>query len=543
MSDEEKQQICTWVENGCPRGDDSDLPPPREFVDGWQIGEPDQVVYMRDEPYRVPAEGVIEYQFFTVDPGWTTDRWIQAAEARPSNRAVVHHIRVYIQPENVTDPVPPEGISITHYAPGMSPNVCPPGTAVHVPANSKLVVQMHYTPNGTEQQDRSMIGIRFADPQSVKRMVRGRAVGRNVFSIPAGEPNYEMSATHVLQADTLLLSLTPHTHLRGKSAKFEAEFPNGTTEVLLNVPDFDFNWQLRYLFQEPKLMPKGSKLRFTARYDNSANNPANPDPTKVVSFGNQTWDEMMEGYYTSIDADQDAACIALVALSLAVQPSAAHSPVISAALDKLFDLGAQVTPAAVEAAKAQYHRLKSSHTQDPRIDYAFALVLVNQQQYREALSVLSDYLAAGEGDLYGYCVQMWAQMAAHNVGEVLEQAKALAERFPPTEKSPSETKYHDAARDIGMVFANLTHVDPAMPDVRLIPDVEQQVLHRLGKTYDQDFVAGYALVAEAEKGLRNAETPLNSGPEDSVNKGARVKNFSPFPYETERRRVLSWYSR
>ena len=188
---------------------------------------------------------------------------IQAAEARPSNRAVVHHIRVYIQPENVTDPVPPEGIAIAHYAPGMSPNICPPGTAVHVPAGSKLVVQMHYTPNGTEQQDRSMIGIRFADPRSVKRMVRGMAVG-DLFSIPAGEPNYEMSAMHVLQADTRLLSLTPHTHLRGKSFKYEAEYPNGTTEVLLDVPNFDFNWQLRYVFQEPKLMPKGSKLRCTA---------------------------------------------------------------------------------------------------------------------------------------------------------------------------------------------------------------------------------------------------------------------------------------
>ena len=170
LSDEEKQQISTWVENGCPKGDAKDLPEPRKFVEGWQMGEPDQVFYMRDKPFTVPAEGVVDYQFFTVDPGWTDDKWIQATEARPGNRAVVHHIIVFVQ-SNGGDVFASGGVG--GYAPGTTPNTCPPGTAIRVPAGSKLVFQMHYTPNGTQQEDRSMIGVRFADPKTVKKMVRG----------------------------------------------------------------------------------------------------------------------------------------------------------------------------------------------------------------------------------------------------------------------------------------------------------------------------------------------------------------------------------
>jgi hypothetical protein len=251
----------------------------------------------------VPAEGVVDYQFYTVDPGWTTDKWIQATESRPGNRAVVHHIIVFVQSKNGGLDFARGGMG--GYAPGMTPNICPPGTAIHVPANSKLVFQLHYTANGTQQDDRSMIGIRFADPRSVKKTVGGGLVGNMAFKIPAGEPNYEVKASHMFLKDTLLLSLTPHMHLRGKSFKFEAEYPDGTTEVLLNVPNYDFNWQLGYMFEKPKLMPKGARLFCTAHFDNSAGNLANPDPTKAVTFGEQTWEEMMFGFYTSIDPNQD----------------------------------------------------------------------------------------------------------------------------------------------------------------------------------------------------------------------------------------------
>ncbi len=303
LTDEEKLAISTWVENGCPQGNPADLPEPRKFVDGWQIGEPDQIVYMSDKPYKVPAEGVVEYQFFTVDPGWTTDKWIQATESRPGNRSVVHHIIVFVQSKNERDAGQRGGIG--GYAPGMTPNYAPPGTALFVPAGSKLVFQLHYTPNGSEQEDRSMVGIRFADPKTVKKMVRSGAVGDVSFKIPPGDANFEVKAKHLFLKDTLLLSLTPHMHLRGKDFKFEAEYPDGSREVLLDVPNYDFNWQLRYMLTEPKLMPKGTRLHCTAHYDNSADNLANPDPTKVVTFGDQTWEEMMFGFYASLDPKQD----------------------------------------------------------------------------------------------------------------------------------------------------------------------------------------------------------------------------------------------
>lgn len=303
MSDDEKQQIATWIDNGCPEGDRKDLPEPRKFVEGWQIGQPDQIVYMRDEAYDVPAEGTVEYQFFTVDPNWTEDKWIQATEARPGNRAVVHHIIVFVQPKEGGDFGGRGGIG--GYAPGMTPSYNPPGAAVFVPAGSKLVFQLHYTTNGVAQSDRSMVGIKFADPKTVKKMVRGGVIGDTAFKIPAGDGNYEVKAKHLFLKDTLLLNLTPHMHLRGKDFKYEAEYPDGTREVLLDVPHYDFNWQIRYMYKEPKLMPKGTRIHCTAHFDNSADNPANPDPTEVVTFGDQTWEEMMFGFYTSMDPKQD----------------------------------------------------------------------------------------------------------------------------------------------------------------------------------------------------------------------------------------------
>lgn len=303
LSDKEKQQLFAWVDNGCPQGNVKDMPEPRKFVEGWQLGEPDQVLYMRDEPYKVQAEGTVEYQFYTVDPGWKTDKWIQATECRPGNRSVVHHIIVFVSAPGGKDGGGRGGIG--GYAPGMTPTISPPGTATLVPAGSKLVFQLHYTPNGTEQEDRSMVGVYFADPKTVKKSVRGGLVGDTSFKIPAGDSNFEIKAKHLFLKDTLLLNLTPHMHLRGKDFKYEAEYPDGTREVLLDVPSYDFNWQLRYMLTEPKLMPKGTRLHCTAHFDNSTENAANPDPTKVVTFGDQTWEEMMFGFYTSIDPKED----------------------------------------------------------------------------------------------------------------------------------------------------------------------------------------------------------------------------------------------
>jgi hypothetical protein len=303
LSDEEKQQLASWIDNGCPEGDPKDLPQPKQYVEGWQIGTPDQVVYMSDAAYDVPAEGTVDYQYFSVDPGWTEDKWIQATESRPGNRAVVHHIIVFVQPPGGGDFANRGGIG--GYAPGMPPDMSPPGMAKHVPAGSKLVFQMHYTTNGVAQSDRSMVGIKFADPKTIKKEVRGGVVGNAAFRIPPNDGNYEVTARYVFFKDTVLLDVTPHMHLRGKDFKYVAKYPDGKEEVLLDVPAYDFNWQLRYEFAEPKLMPKGTRITCTAHFDNSANNLANPDPSQTVTYGDQTWEEMMFGFYTSIDPKED----------------------------------------------------------------------------------------------------------------------------------------------------------------------------------------------------------------------------------------------
>jgi peroxiredoxin len=305
LTDDEKELLRTWVANGCPEGDPADLPPPREFADGWQIGQPDQVIYMADEPYTVPAEGVVPYQYFAVDPGFTEDRWIAAAEARPGDRSVVHHILAYI--------VPPDSGGLDFrlragavgYAPGLPPTRFPEGVALLAPAGSKLVFQMHYTPNGRERQDRSCVGLVFADPQSVRRKAIGGMAANLSFEIPAGAADYEAQARYRVRRDVLLLSLTPHMHLRGKSFRYVAAYPDGTEEILLDVPHYDFNWQLRYDLAEPRRLPAGTQLRCTATFDNSAANPHNPDPTQAVRWGDQTWEEMMIGWFGAVSVEED----------------------------------------------------------------------------------------------------------------------------------------------------------------------------------------------------------------------------------------------
>lgn len=331
LTDEEKQLINTWVKNGCPEGDPADLPAPATFVEGWEIGEPDQIVYMRDEPIDVPAEGVIDYYHFVVDPGWTEDKWIRAAEAKPGSLETVHHILVFVQPPSAGasrfggangggrparrqrgqrgggEGGDGEGGGLTNgnliagYAPGMNPMFSTDGkTAIHVKAGSKLIFQLHYTPNGTPQQDKSFVGFIFTDPSKVEYVARSTAVVNAFFSIPAGADNYQARAENTFETDTLLTCLTPHMHTRGKSFRYEVEYPDGKQEVLLDVPSYDFNWQTTYHFKEPKLIPKGSRLLCTAAWDNSEGNLSNPDPTKIVTWGDQTFEEMMIGFYVEV---------------------------------------------------------------------------------------------------------------------------------------------------------------------------------------------------------------------------------------------------
>lgn len=342
LSDKEKELIYKWVDNGCPEGDPSDLPEPRKFVEGWTIGKPDEIVYMRDEPVEVPAEGVIDYYHFVVDPGWKEDKWIIAAEARPSSLETVHHILVVVGPPELTQDTftnrglrdrgrgrdehelgPPGrdddrgrggrgrgrrgggiggGNLIAGYAPGMNPMINTNGeVAIHVPAGSKLIFQLHYTPNGTPAEDRSYVGFKFAkNLEKVKYVARSTSVLNTFFQIPPGAHDYKAIAKTTFEHDTLIANLTPHMHTRGKSFRYEVTYPDGEKEILLDVPSYDFNWQTTYQLDKPKLLPKGTTLLCTAHWDNSEDNLSNPDPSERVSWGDQTWEEMMIGFYVEM---------------------------------------------------------------------------------------------------------------------------------------------------------------------------------------------------------------------------------------------------
>ena len=198
------------------------------------------------------------------------------------------------------------GQVLVGYAPGSTPVELDDGIAMRVPAGSKLLFEMHYTPNGYEQSDRSYIGVCFQEKEKVKKLIRGRLAINGEFEIPAHDDHYVVTANYTFSRDERLLSMTPHMHLRGKSFRFEAAYPNGKREVLLDVPAYDFNWQLKYILAEPKLMPKGTTIYCTAAYNNSETNLANPDPSQPVRWGDQSDQEMMIGFFDAIPADKEA---------------------------------------------------------------------------------------------------------------------------------------------------------------------------------------------------------------------------------------------
>jgi peroxiredoxin len=295
LPDQERDTLLAWVEQGCPKGDDKDLPPPKEFPEGWTIGKPDAVYTMAEE-FNVPATGVLSYKRFVVDPGFKEDVWVQAAECQPGNRAVVHHILVYIQ-QRFRPIYSPDGTAMTlsGWAPGDMPAIYPEATARKVPAGAKLVFEVHYTPNGTEQTDRSSVGVIFAK-QPPQKEVDVNILANLMLRVPPKAANHKGELTYTFAKDATVLSFMPHMHLRGLSARYDVTYPDGRQETLLYVPDFDFNWQSIYRFKEPLKIPKGTKLTWAGWWDNSADNPRNPDPTKEVRWGEQTWDEMQNGW-------------------------------------------------------------------------------------------------------------------------------------------------------------------------------------------------------------------------------------------------------
>ena len=314
LSQQEIDTIVAWVDRGSPKGNDKDMPPAPKFTDGWTIGQPD-VVFEMSEEYAVPAGGVVPYLYFNVPTHFTEDKWIQALEIRPGNRSVVHHVIAFTQEPGTTargGEGPQRGRGQLG---GITPNktgvVFSPGTARLIKAGSSIVFQMHYTPNGAAAKDRTKIGLIFAKEPPQRLLVTGNALNFG-FRIPPGDPNYEVVASTTFKEDITIASFMPHMHYRGKDFTYTATYPDGRQEILLRVPKYDFNWQLTYRLRDPITLPKGTKLTCVAHFDNSTGNPANPDPAKEVRWGDQTWEEMMIGWFTSI-RDVPAATVASAA--------------------------------------------------------------------------------------------------------------------------------------------------------------------------------------------------------------------------------------
>jgi peroxiredoxin len=307
LSAAEKEQILAWVDGGCPEGDPADLPPAPTFSDEWQIGTPDVVLEMA-EPFRVPAEGTIEYQLFEVDPGFRAPTWVRAAEVRPGNRAVVHHVTVFLKPPGAPDVMAQGRLGsycLAAYAVGTPPTAYPDGMAKLVPPGWHVVFVIHYQAVGSPQTDRTRLGLILADPRHVRREVATHLLYDPDLCIPPHAADHVVTKSWCAEADVLLVALFPHMHLRGRSFRYEAVYPDGREEILLDVPRYDFGWQDRYELAEPKRLPAGTVVRCTAHYDNSAGNPANPDPSATVRTGTQSWEEMFNGYIDFALADQD----------------------------------------------------------------------------------------------------------------------------------------------------------------------------------------------------------------------------------------------
>lgn len=311
--------IAAWVDAGAPEGNRADLPKLPAFTEGWTIGKPDIVLKMA-APFQVPADGTVPYTYMTIPTNFKEDVWIRGVELRPTDRRVVHHIISDLvegngKPFDLT-PRLTRDRSLTEIPSGLGAGLVPgrlyeafdEGIVRKIPAGSAIVLQMHYTTIGQPVTDQTEVGLLLAKepPKANGKVVAGGQIPNFTFAIPPGADNHEVTAKKTFDRDTYLANLYPHMHVRGKDVKYTLQYPDGREEVLLSVPRYDFNWQMRYKFAEPKLMPKGSTLVVTAHYDNSRANRFNPDPTATVRWGDQTWEEMLIGYYGTIET-RDAA--------------------------------------------------------------------------------------------------------------------------------------------------------------------------------------------------------------------------------------------
>ncbi len=300
LSQKDIDTITAWVDAGAPKGNDRDLPAAPTYAEGWTIGTPDAVFTMKEE-YKVPADGTVPYLYFTIPTNLTEDRYVQAIEIRPGNRNVVHHVIASAQPPggNARDERTPGRTSLGGTTPNKPGFTYEPGVARLLKAGSEIILQMHYTTNGAEATDRTSIALIYAK-EAPKKLVGGGSLMNVGFQIPPGAESHEVSQSRTLTEDTWLTTMTPHMHVRGKDMQYIANYPDGKKEILLSVPKYDFAWQHSYELKEPKLLPKGTKLEVIAHFDNSPKNLFNPDPAATVRWGDQTWEEMMIGFYGTV---------------------------------------------------------------------------------------------------------------------------------------------------------------------------------------------------------------------------------------------------
>jgi mono/diheme cytochrome c family protein len=352
LSPAEIEIIRRWTEGRKLEGDPAQMPPTPEFPDGWKIGKPDAVIAIPE--HKLDASGPDEYTYVNVPTNFKEDRWIVAAELRPGNRKIVHHAHVFVagvpaseaKAKDAKAPPNPQaeyakwvrirqgslewvrpeapvidngcsvddnglfpgskssdlGSLISSYLPGRGPDVYPAGTARKIPAGATLNFQIHYSrTTGKVETDATSVGLVFAKepPRQISRRID---LSNQMFLIPAGDPDQEVTECHSFDKNVLITSLTPHMHLRGKAMQIIADLPDGRKQILLSVPDYEFNWQFTYRAKDPIYLPKGTRIEVHGHFDNSANKRGNPDPTKVIRWGSASENEMMDGWIEYLDA-------------------------------------------------------------------------------------------------------------------------------------------------------------------------------------------------------------------------------------------------
>jgi peroxiredoxin/mono/diheme cytochrome c family protein len=297
LSARDKTDLLAWLKSDRPAGDPKDAPIRKVFASEWSIGTPDLVVQI-PQPIAIKAEGTMPYQFAVTQTTLTEDQWVQGYEILPTDRSVVHHVIVQVHEKGKGVRDRGEGTEgyWAAYVPGNTSHVYPDGFARKLPAGATVSFQIHYTPNGKATTDQMKMGLIFAKTPPRYQMQTVALVDHQL-NIPPGVADHVESTQRTLPYDLSVTALMAHMHVRGKAFKFEVTYADGKTETLLDIPRYDFNWQLRYDYATPKVLPRGCTVKVTAVFDNSAGNPANPDPSKTVRWGQQTFDEMMIGYF------------------------------------------------------------------------------------------------------------------------------------------------------------------------------------------------------------------------------------------------------